>query len=119
MIKFFVDECINIDIILALRQKGVDVLTVKDAGLTGSDDEIVYNFAKDNHRVLLTFDRGFGDIFRFNISKSAGVIIILVNQMAYFEIADILFAFFLEIGKGNIRGKLVIIGKSKIRIRER
>ena len=70
MLKFFADECINKDIVMALRQQGFDVLTVREAGLTGADDENVLKFASENKRILLTFDRGFGDIFRFNISKS-------------------------------------------------
>lgn len=116
MIKIFADECIPTDIISALRGKNFDVLTVKEAGLTGSEDGIIFDFALKNKRVVLTFDRGFGDIFRFNISKSSGVVIILINQMFREEIADILLNFIFFIKSGDLKGKLVIIGKNKIRI---
>jgi len=120
MLKLFVDECINWDIVFALRQNSFDALTVKDAKLTGSDDETIFKFACENKRILLTYDRGFGDIFRFNISKSSGIIIVLTGQMKKAEIVNIVLSFISTIDKRtDLRGKLVIIGKSKIRITER
>ena len=88
MIKLFADECINSSLVFALKKSGFDVLTVREAGLSGSSDEIIYNFAQTKQRVLLTFDRGFGDIFRFNIAESHGVIVILANQMERDKIAN-------------------------------
>lgn len=117
MLELFIDECINWDIIFALRQKGFNILTVKDAGLTGSDDETIFKFACENKRILLTYDRGFGDIFRFNISESNGIIIVLTGQMKKDEIVNIILSFMFTINKQpDLCGKLVIIGKSKIRI---
>ena len=120
MLKLFIDECINWDVVFALRQGGFDTLTVKDARLTGSDDETIFKFACENKRILLTYDRGFGDIFRFNISKSNGIIIILTGKMKKDEIINIVLSFISTVDKQiDLRGKLVIIGKSKIRITER
>jgi len=120
MLKLFVDECINWDIVFALRQNGFDALTVKDARLTGSDDETIFKFACENKRILLTYDRGFGDIFRFNISESDGIVIILTGRMKKDDIINIVLSFMSIVNKQiDLRGKLVIIGKSKIRITER
>ena len=120
MLKLFIDECINWDIIFVLRQNGFDALTVRDTKLTGSDDETIFKFACENKRILLTYDRGFGDIFRFNISESNGVIIVLNSQMKKNECIDIILSFMSTINKQtDLCGKLVIIGKSKIRITER
>lgn len=120
MLKLFTDECINWDIVFALRQNGFDTLTVKDAKLTGSDDETIFKFACENKRILLTYDRGFGDIFRFNISESDGVVIVLTGRMKKDEVVNIILSFMSTVDKQiDLRGKLVIIGKSKIRITER
>lgn len=120
MPKFIADECVNQDVVLALRQSGLDVLTIREAGLIGTDDEFVFNFAHKHKRILLTYDRGFGDIFRFNISKSNGIIIILIGQMEKNEIAQILLSFINTINESSyFWGKLVIIGKSKIRVTNR
>lgn len=120
MLKLFADECINWDIIFALRQNGFDILTVKDAKLTGSDDETIFKFACKNKRILLTYDRGFGDIFRFSISESSGVVVVLTGRMKKDEAVSIVLSFMSTVNeRTDLRGKLAIIGKSRIRITER
>ena len=117
MVRFFADECVNRDIIDAIRKSGFDVLTVREANLVGSDDDAVFNFACRSKRILLTFDRGFGDIFRFNISRCHGIIVILIVQFKRDEIASAVLNF-IDVLKnsGGLRNRLAIIGKNKIRI---
>ena len=115
--KFFSDECVNTDVVLGLRENGIDVLTVKEAGLTGTDDEAIFRFAVENKKILLSFDRGFGDIFRFNIRGSSGVIVVLVGQMRKSEIIKIILTFLGIVKTGaGLRGKLAILGKTRIRL---
>ena len=119
MYQILADECVHLDLVKALRQAGLDVLTVAEAGFSSASDEVVFQEAIRRKRVLLTFDRGFGDIFRFDISNSFGVIIILINQMTKEEIINLPLAFF-SFRKGrNLVGKLTIIGKRRIRISQR
>ena len=124
MLKLLADECIHADMVLALRQSDFDVRTVRQASLAGTDDEAVFAYAAANDFVLLTFDRGFGDIFRFSIAKSPGVIIVLLNQMPLTEATQVLLGFVSHVVKQmevnvldmGLKGKLAIIGKNKIRI---
>ena len=115
--KFFSDECVNTDVVLGLRENDIDVLTVREAGLSGGTDNSIFSFAVENKRVLLSFDRGFGDIFRFNISKSYGVVVVLVGLMRKEEIVKIILTF-LGIVKtpAGLRGRLAILGKTRIRL---
>ena len=117
MFNLLSDECVNTDVVLGLRKAGVDVLTVREAGLVGCDDDVLFRFAVKSKRSLLSFDRGFGDIFRFQISKSYGVIVVLVGQMRKEEAVRVILTF-LEVVKtsGDLRGKLAILGKSRIRL---
>ncbi len=117
MFKFFADECVNTDVIRGLREAEIDVLTVREARLSGADDDTVFKFAGENKRILLSFDRGFGDIFRFNIGKSYGVVIVLVEQMGKTEIVSTILTFLSVMNKaGALRGKLAILGKTRIRL---
>lgn len=117
MIKLLADECVNTDVVLGLRKEGLDVLTVREASLTGTDDERIFKFAVENKRVLFSFDRGFGDIFRFNIKRSSGVMIVLVGQMRKGDIVKIVLGFLAVLGKrASLRGKLAILGKTRIRV---
>lgn len=110
---------VNTDTITALQQSGFDILSTREAKLSTRDDEDIFNFALKSKRILLTFDRGFGDIFRFPIQKSAGVIIILVHHMSKKEIIKITTGFLNSTAQKILKGKLVIIGKRTIRIIER
>lgn len=119
MHRILADECIHTDLVVALREAGLDVLTVVEAGLSGATDERVFRTAVKKKRIILTFDRGFGDIFRFNIAGSPGVVIVLIGQMSRNEILSLPVAFFSLEDRRDLSGKLAIIGKSKIRISER
>lgn len=113
----FADECIHKDIIDGLRAEKYQVKTVKEENLNGFSDERIFQHARKRKWILLTFDRGFGDIFRFNHSKNEGTIILLIKNIKKDEICLIL-KNFLKLDL-NIKGKLTIIGKKKIRISEK
>jgi|SRR3989344_9239625 len=117
MYKLLADECVHKDMIDALRSAGHTVKTVYESNMSGATDVEVFDRAIKSDLVLFTFDRGFGDIFAFNISKSSGIVIELINSMDKTEMIDIAVAFFS--GDRKLKGKLVIIGKTKIRIIER
>lgn len=117
MLKILTDECIHQDLIDFLRGLGFDVATAKESNLTGASDDSVFNFAIRSERTLLTFDRGFGDIFRFNIKKSSGVIIILLSQMTKREIFQNSLIFLKSKMAQSLKGKLVVIGGRKVRIK--
>jgi predicted nuclease of predicted toxin-antitoxin system len=58
-IKVYTDEHIARAVIAGLRQRGVDVLTVPEAGLMGASDEEHLAFARGESRVILTQDTDF------------------------------------------------------------
>lgn len=43
--RVLADECVNTDVVVGLRESGINVLTVREAGLTGTDDKTVFEFA--------------------------------------------------------------------------
>lgn len=117
MYKIFADECVHKDMIDALKSAGHKVITVHEPGLSGVSDVEIFNYSCKNDLILFTFDRGFGDIFKFDISDSGGVVIELISQMNKDEIINIALAFFSE--ERDLKGRLTIINKTKIRIIER
>ena len=58
-IKFYTDEQVARAVIRGLRQRGVDVRTVVDAGLLGADDEEHLERATSEGRVIFTQDDDF------------------------------------------------------------
>jgi predicted nuclease of predicted toxin-antitoxin system len=116
MLKILADECVHKDLVEALKEEGFDVSDIREVE-QGADDEKVFEFAVKEKRILLTFDREFGDIFRFDIKNSFGVVIILIAQLKKEEAIKNISAFFKSEVAKNSKGKLAIIGKKKVRIR--
>jgi predicted nuclease of predicted toxin-antitoxin system len=58
-IKFYTDENVSKTVIMGLRQRGVDVLSVPEAGTLGASDEEHLRVAASDERVIFTQDRDF------------------------------------------------------------
>lgn len=58
-IRFHLDENINLLIVSALRQRGIDVTTTKDAGLLGASDLEQLAYARREGRAIFTQDTDF------------------------------------------------------------
>ncbi|MGC1274634.1 MAG: DUF5615 family PIN-like protein [Planctomycetaceae bacterium] len=59
MIRFHLDENVDIAVAEALAERGYDVTTAVSAGLRGADDEEHLAFALREERVLFTHDPDF------------------------------------------------------------
>ncbi|MBA3357701.1 MAG: DUF5615 family PIN-like protein [Pyrinomonadaceae bacterium] len=58
-IKVYLDEHIHSAVAEGLRRRGVDVLTVQEAGKTGLSDRKQLAFALTENRVMVTMDSDF------------------------------------------------------------
>jgi len=73
--RFLLDEDLPASLIRALREMGHDVLSVKEL-LRGERDEVVLSRAQDDRRVVVTLDKGFGEItFRSRLPASCGIVL--------------------------------------------
>lgn len=75
MLKFVIDEDMPRSIGIILEEHGYGVLDIRDYGLRGETDERIYEFAQKNGAVVLTGDRGFGDIQRFPLGEHIGIVV--------------------------------------------
>src|SRR3954465_2030601 len=58
-IRFYMDEHVARAVVLGLRQRGIDVLTVPEANHLGATDEEQLAFAQKEGRVFFTRDADF------------------------------------------------------------
>jgi uncharacterized protein with PIN domain len=58
-VKFYFDEHIAGAVAKGLRRRGIDVLTLAEAGKLGADDEEHFAFAHEQGRVVVTHDDDF------------------------------------------------------------
>ena len=75
MPSFVIDEDMPRSTGRTLEEHGYEVKDIRDYGLRGADDEEVYRFAQKEGAVLLTGDKGFGNLLRFPIGSHFGIVI--------------------------------------------
>lgn len=76
MAKLLANENVASTVVAALRDDGHDVTWIREVG-PGSTDEAVLALALAEDRVLLTFDKDFGELaFRLGRAATPGVILL-------------------------------------------
>jgi predicted nuclease of predicted toxin-antitoxin system len=76
------------DTVLRLRRDGHEVLWIRDAA-PGSSDVVVLARAQAEARLLLTFDKDFGDlVYRQGVVAAGGVILFRISQPSSAAVAD-------------------------------
>ena len=79
--RIFLDENMARGVARALSAAGHDVISA--AGFaSGADDQEIWAIARRENRVLITFDKDFGDLTRsFGVTPTSGVILLRVPAM--------------------------------------
>jgi len=120
MPKFVIDEDMPRSTGRILKQQGYDVRDIRDYGFRGAEDEEIYEFAQREKAVILTGDRGFGNILRFPLGKHFGIVVAhFPNEMPPMEINHHLIERFEDLSEDDFKGNLIIIEPEKIRIRRK
>lgn len=110
----FADHCVHSAVVEVLRMHGWQVETAADAGLAAVSDDIIFKYAVKTKQILLTFDGDFGNILRFDIRKSFGVIVVYVNNLKKDDILTLVKSFFSK--KIQLKGKLFIVERDQVRV---
>jgi len=111
------DQCVNTDVINVLRTRGFDVVHTSNVKLSRSDDKAVFSYAQKSRRILLTFDRDFGNITQFAIRNAYGVVIFYIDQMSKQEIIQrVLYTFEHSLKNRDCRRSLFIVDSKSIRV---
>ena len=77
--RFLANENFPLDAVIALRENGHDVAWVREDA-QGSRDEQVLSRAQQEERILITFDKDFGELaFRSKLPARSGVILFRIS----------------------------------------
>jgi uncharacterized protein (DUF433 family) len=69
---------------------GHDVDSVEEEGLPGADDPTVSQAATADGRLIITMDRGFGDIQRYPPGSHAGILVLRVDDQSAVSVVETL-----------------------------
>ncbi len=113
-----IDECLPGELVELLSGIGHITETVKDEGLIGSHDDIIWKIAQKEKLFFITTDLDFSDIRRFMPGSHEGILLLRLSRegknymLSYFK--QLLANFDLN----DWVGCVVVAGDHKIRIKK-
>jgi predicted nuclease of predicted toxin-antitoxin system len=81
-VRVKLDENLPLSAASIFAAAGHDVDTVEDEGLAGCDDPTVSRVATGVGRLVVTLDRGFGDIQRYPPGSHAGILVLRLDDQS-------------------------------------
>lgn len=76
--KFLADECTFAQTVRLMRDLGFHVERIQDLGMIGAGDSAIFAKAQEIRAVLVTNNKGFGDIRAYPPSSHHGVIVLKI-----------------------------------------
>ncbi|MBK7642879.1 MAG: DUF5615 family PIN-like protein [Planctomycetes bacterium] len=115
--QFKLDENLPTELARSLARQGHDALTVRDQGLAGSEDSVLADVIRKEHRILATLDRDFCDIRRYPPAEFAGILVFRVRRQDPDHLLKLMDQVLATMEFQRISGELWIVEESGIRRR--
>jgi predicted nuclease of predicted toxin-antitoxin system len=115
--KLKLDENISRHLKPILENLSHDVLTVSDQGLLSQDDITIGMAAKTEGRMLLTLDLEFGDLRKHPPGEHPGIILFRPRSFGPLFVNRFVEDFVRETDLETLRGCVVLVDTSKVRVR--
>lgn len=117
MTKFLANENVPSATIKTLQNAGYEVVSVSE-DFPSIKDEAVILFASIENRIIITFDRDYGElIFKHNLKHSSGVVYFRLKFFQPEKPAEILLQLLSEVLL-NIEGFFTVISENNVRQRK-
>lgn len=112
------DENLPAELVENLRVRGHDVDSVVSEGLASRPDLAVARAAREARRVLLTLDKGLGDIRRFPPRLYAGLVVFRLSRQGRAQVQRAVLDTLPQLRKyRRLAGRLIVVTDSAVRVR--
>lgn len=115
--KLEADENIQARVVRLLREHDHDVATVPEEDLTGAPDRNLAEAAASEDRILITLDRGFADVRRYQPGTHAGIFVVHARDLLPGLILMLVATFLAEHAFEDFIGCNVVIEPGALRTR--
>jgi len=113
--RFLADENFPRPALLALRKAGWDVFSIAEE-CPGVPDEEVAMLCAEQQRILLTFDKDFGElVFHRGLPAGSGVVLFRITPESPERAAEVALA--LVQSQPDLAGSFCVVTRDRIRIR--
>jgi len=97
---------------------GHDVTRLEDAGMSGSSDDVVFEFAQNQHAVLVTGDLGVADARLLSSKSHFGVILLrMPNEMSSDQVNSEIERLLPDLALDHLSNTIVVIEPGNMRVR--
>lgn len=100
-----------------LASAGHDIDSVEDEGLAGADDPTESAAATADRRLVITLDRGFGDIQRCPPGAHAGILVLRVDDQFAASVVDTLTQLVASTDLADLSRCVAVYRNGELRIR--
>lgn len=115
--KVKLDENLHIGLVEVFTPGGHDVETVADEGLLGADDATVSRAAAAEDRLIITLDRGFGDLRLYPPGAHAGILVLRLNDHSLPGVKAALERLLQDVALVDLAGCVAVFRDGDLRIR--
>jgi predicted nuclease of predicted toxin-antitoxin system len=116
-LRFKTDENVHPEAAALLRKHGHDALTVWDQNLRGGRDPELAATCREEQRVLLTLDRGFGNIRSYPPEHFPGLIILQIDSQSRQAVVATIERLLPSLERKSLDGCLWVVDGHRIRER--
>ena len=115
--KFIADENIPLEVVQFLIQKGIDIKSISLMS-PGVNDESVLHIASQEDRIIITFDKDFGELVFGSRKKSKGVVLLRIHPQSLEMILQLIqkLLSLVSVSKVNLSISFCVVEEHRIRI---
>lgn len=111
-IKILADENIPLKIVELLEKNNFDIKRAP----RGSEDKEIANIAHSDNRIIITFDRDFGNILLFPPQQYSGIVFIRIRPPLINTVFSALSNLFKLVQFKEFKGKLFVLSAHDFRV---
>lgn len=117
-LRFLVDMGIGQSVVEWLNSKSHDALSVRNALNMKASDEMIFEFAADQNRIVLTCDLDFSDIMVASKQNQPSIIILRLEDETPANVIERLKKILPEVVEDLKNGCIISVNESRYRIRK-
>ena len=115
-----VDEHLPRSLAPYLRSGGVDATDVRDIGLRGATDGMIFSHSQTDRRTIVSGDLGFANVLRFPLGSHFGIVVARYpNEVSPHRLNEALAHALRNVVEADIVGALLIVEPGRIRMLRR
>lgn len=116
--RFLIDNALSPGVAQGLKESGHDVRHVRDVGIQDADDEVIFERAAEEERIIISADTDFGTLLAGRSAKKPSVILFRHGATRVpKEQVSLILANIASIEAALEEGAVVVIGANRIRVR--